>query len=144
MTTDRRQNILQAAEALFLERDYGSVSIADIRKASRPAQKAAGQSIAEKGRCFSHSVVRASYKGHDSFFPRAVIHSLPTACSLAYAAACWTCKQTDYCGDASLLCFFGRHKPSTASICRGKNDKRHALCKSCGVPLTLSLQGIGV
>ncbi|TYC83762.1 hypothetical protein FMM79_18975 [Novosphingobium sp. BW1] len=35
----------------------------------------------------------------------------------------------------SLLCYFGRHKPSVHSISRGKQGGYGALCDSCGVPL---------
>jgi hypothetical protein len=35
----------------------------------------------------------------------------------------------------SLFCFFGRHKPSIASINRRKAGGHSALCEACGLPL---------
>jgi hypothetical protein len=35
----------------------------------------------------------------------------------------------------SLLCLFGRHKPSPPSVSRGKHGGYTALCDACGVPL---------
>jgi hypothetical protein len=35
----------------------------------------------------------------------------------------------------SLLCYFGRHKPSVQSVARGKHGGYAALCEACGVPV---------
>jgi hypothetical protein len=35
----------------------------------------------------------------------------------------------------TLFCFFGRHKPSIASINRRKAGGHSALCEMCGCPL---------
>lgn len=35
----------------------------------------------------------------------------------------------------SLLCLFGRHKPSPPSINRSEQGKYTALCQACGVPI---------
>jgi hypothetical protein len=42
----------------------------------------------------------------------------------------------------SLLCYLGRHKPSTHSIARGKHGGYQALCDCCGVPVERHDKGL--
>jgi len=41
----------------------------------------------------------------------------------------------------SILCLFGRHKPSPVSLARRKHGGVVALCESCGMPLERSDKG---
>lgn len=41
----------------------------------------------------------------------------------------------------SLLCYFGRHKPSIHSLTHGKDGGYVALCEACGVPMERAENG---
>lgn len=42
---------------------------------------------------------------------------------------------TAYLMGMSILCFLGRHKPSQASMARGRDGRYVALCETCACPL---------
>lgn len=72
------------------------------------------------------STIDAVYRKSGSFprYPQGVGNCMPAEDpAIAYGHA------------MRFLCALGRHKPSSVSISRGKNDDYRALCDECGVPM---------